>query len=125
HAMGLQGGWPLHVFVWKISPPIKGLLTRHQKNMQWPATLQAHCMYGIHIYVIQVRPFFTVYFNTDKMLIHQLCRLQILKTFLFHNMTPMAGGIAYTHQYRFIFLLGPCERLFPPRIPIYRIVGML
>jgi hypothetical protein len=40
-------------------------------------------------------------------------------------MAPVTGGIPDAEEDRFVFPAGFFERGFPPRIPVYRITGVL
>jgi len=40
-------------------------------------------------------------------------------------MTPVASGVANTHEDGFVFAFGLVEGLLAPRIPIYGILGVL
>jgi hypothetical protein len=42
-----------------------------------------------------------------------------------HDMAPMAGGISDRKKNRLFFIFSFLESLISPRIPVYRIVGML
>ena len=44
---------------------------------------------------------------------------------MFHDMTPVAGGIAYADQQRLIFLACKFKCIWPILLPVHRITGML
>ena len=75
--------------------------------------------------MIQVRPLLSVYFNADKMFIHELGNLHIFEALMFHDMAPMTGSISNTDQNRFIFRLGDFQCLITPWKPVYGIICML
>ena len=75
--------------------------------------------------MIQVRPLFPIHFYIDKMLIHEDGRPLVLETLPFHDMTPVAGGIADADQDRLVLGAGGGQGFFTPGIPIHGIMGVL
>ena len=74
---------------------------------------------------IQVGAFFAVHFDIDEQLVHHFRRGFVLKTFVRHHMTPVAGSIADGKKDRQLFLLRAAQRLRPPREPVHRVVLVL
>ena len=81
----------MHIYRWKIGAPIKRFSFRCQKYIQWPSAITGNGLNGIHIDLVQVRPFFPVDFNINKMPVHDGGCFRIFKTFPFHDMTPVTG----------------------------------
>src|SRR6187402_1683116 len=75
--------------------------------------------------MIKVGSFFSINFYIYKMLIHKTGCFFIFKTFFFHYMTPMAGGVTYTDQNRLIFFSCFIQCLITPGKPVYGIMRML
>src|SRR5258708_3047505 len=80
---------------------------------------------GLHVDLVDIGPFFAVYLDADKMLIHDLRDRLILKRFALHYVAPMARGVANADQNGFVLSHGPLRCLSSPFIPIHRITGML
>ena len=59
------------------------------------------------------------------MLIHEVGNLFILEGFALHHMAPVAGRIANAQQNGPIEFLRLLQRLFPPGIPIHRVMCVL
>ena len=55
---------------WKISATVKRASIGRQEYIQWPASASADRLNGVHINLIEVRPFFAVDFDIDKMIVH-------------------------------------------------------
>src|SRR4051812_10644645 len=111
---------------WRIiSAPVEWLTVRRQEHIQRPATATTDCLYCIHIYMIKIRPFFSVYLYIDEIFVHQGSRFFFFKTFTFHYMAPVAGRITNTHQYRLVLRFCFLQCLLTPGIPIYRVMRML
>src|SRR4051812_8398116 len=110
---------------WKIGTAIKGPAIGCEKDVQGPAAAAGHGLYGIHIYMVQIRPLFPVDLDIDKMLIHERGRFLVLKTLLFHNMAPMTGGITNAYQQGFVQLLRLVQRFISPGIPVNGVMRML
>src|SRR5690606_40569541 len=66
-----------------------------------------------------------VHFDADKLPVHQFSGFLILKTFLFHDMTPVAGSVTDTYQHRLLLSPGFFKGRLSPRKPIHRIMGVL
>jgi hypothetical protein len=81
-----------------------------------------HCF---HVDLIDIGTFFTVDFNTDKVLVHEAGDVLILERFVFHDMTPVAGGVANTDKKRFVLSLCLFKGLLTPGIPVDRVIGVL
>ena len=109
----------------EISSSIKWHGIRCKENIQGPTTTPRHCLYGIHVYMIKVRPLFSINFYIDKMFIHNnSCRF-VFKTFFFHDMTPMTGRIANADKNWFVFFPGKSQSFITPGIPMNRVMCML
>src|SRR5436305_1048401 len=75
----------------KIRSAIKRVSVRGEKDGHWPPSLTAHSLDGLHIDAINIWALFTIYFNGDKMLVHQDCDLFVLEGFALHNVAPVTG----------------------------------
>src|SRR6516225_1922859 len=62
----------------EIGAPVEWAAVGRKEDGHWPATLLCKCLYGLHVNVIYIRPFFTIYFNRNKMLIHQASNVFVL-----------------------------------------------
>ena len=82
-------------------------------------------MNGIHVGVINVRTFFAIDLDANKMVIHELAYLNITKCLLLHDMTPVARAVANADQNEFVILLRLFPRLITPRPPIDGILAVL
>ena len=112
--------------LWRIiSPRKKGSSIGQKETIEGPATITRNNLTSFHIYLIHIGALLSVHLNTDKMMIHNICNILIFKRFTLHHMAPMAGGIANTNQYRFVFSYRPFKGFGFPCIPIDGVVGML
>ena len=75
--------------------------------------------------MVKVRSLLPVYLNIHKMMVHDGSCLRIFKTFPFHDMAPVAGGISDTYQHGLVFLSGFLDSFISPGIPVDRVVGVL
>ena len=102
------------------------LLFGSEKHRHGPAPLPLIQRQGrLHIDLVQIRPFLPIHFNADKLLVHDLGDPVVLEGLAFHHMTPVASGVADGEENRFVHRSGAVEGFLPPRIPVYRVVGML
>src|SRR5947207_4658318 len=109
----------------EIGAPVEWTAIGSKEDGHGPATLLCKILYCLHINVINVGSFFTIYFNGDKMLIHQASYVFVLEGFALHDMAPVAGRVANTEQDGFVLLLRLLQGFFAPWVPIYGVVGML
>ena len=56
--------------------------------------MATHGLNGFHVYLVNIGTLFSIDFNANKMGIHDLCDLLLLKRFVLHHMTPMTGGVS-------------------------------
>jgi hypothetical protein len=61
----------------EISPSIKRPEIRQQKTIQWPASSSGENLNSIQINLINIGPFFAVYFDIDKVSVHEISYLFI------------------------------------------------
>ena len=98
---------------------------RRQEYAHRPAPLPGHSDHGIHVNTVQVRSFFPVHFDIDKMLVHHPGGVWVFEGFMFHDMAPVAGCVANAQKDRFIFLARFLQRFISPGVPVHRVIGML
>ncbi len=114
------------VFWGEVGACEKRVLVWGQEYSHGPASLAViHGYCGLHVDFVQIGPFFSIDLDTHKVVVHQFGDGLVLERFPFHDMAPVAGGIADREQDGTILLLRECQRLRPPGVPIYRVVGML
>lgn len=115
----VAGGW------WEVGSAVDGVSVWGEEHGHRPATLPRHCLDGRHVNMIQIRPFFSVNFDVDVVLIHQLGGLIVFEGFVRHDVTPVTGGVADTEEDRFVLFFGESKSFFSPWIPVYGIVSVL
>src|SRR5690606_24752598 len=104
---------------------IKWFLVGCKKYIEWPAAVHAHGLNSLHIHMVNIRAFFTIYFDAHKKLIHDRCDIFMFERLALHHMAPMARRVPDTDKDRFVFLSCFGQGFFTPLIPINRIVRML
>ena len=75
-------------------------------------------MQRAHIDPIQIRSFFAVEFDGDEIFVEEGGDFIIHERFAFHDVAPMAGGVADAEENRFIFLFRSIEGFLTPWVPI-------
>ena len=109
----------------KIGRGKKRLFVRGQQHGHGPSPPARNHMAGRHINSIDIRTLFPIHFDADKCLVQGRGCLGIFKRFFFHDMTPVAGGISDRQKNGLLGCFGKGKGGIPPRVPVYRIVGML
>ena len=87
--------------------------------------MASHHLHGGHINLIEVRSFFSIDFDVDEVVVHQLRDLFVLERLVFHHMTPVTRRITDAQQNRLVISFRLAERRFSPRMPIDGIVRVL
>ena len=109
----------------KVSPAVERTSIGQQEHRHRPAAVAGHRLHGLHVDAVDVRPFFAIHFDVDEAVVHEASGLVVLEGLVRHHVAPVTGGVADAQEDRFVFLLGPLERLSSPRVPINRILGVL
>jgi len=79
----------------------------------------------LHVDAVNVRAFLTVNFYVYEVGVHQRGGFRVFERFVRHDMTPMTGGVSDAQEDGLIFHPGFGQRFFSPRMPVYRVVGVL
>ena len=108
-----------------ISPRKERFLCRRHKNAHRPAAASRKRLTDRHIDTVNIGTFFPVYLDGNKIAVQDLRDLLIFKTLMRHHMAPVAGTVTDTQEYRFIFPLCLFKCFCSPRIPVYRVPGVL
>ena len=70
-------------------------MIRREKNRHRPSTMALiHGSGGLHVDFIDIRPFFAIDFDIDKIPVHQISDGVIFKRLPFHHVAPVASRIA-------------------------------
>ena len=88
------------------------------EHVERPAATQPHGLQRAHIDPIQIRSFFAVEFDGDEIFVEEGGDFIIHERFAFHDVAPMAGGVADAEENRFIFLFRSIEGFLTPWVPI-------
>ena len=108
-----------------IRPAEEGLQVRCEKNRHRPATSTGHHLYGLHVDLIEIRTFFAIDFDADKVLIESRGDRVAFETFVLHHVAPMTCRIANRKEDRFLLILRSSQCFVRPRMPVNRIVFVL
>jgi len=103
----------------------KGLEVRREPHAHRPAASARGGLHEGHINAVHVGAFLAVHLDVHEMVVHEGSDFRVFKGFALHHMAPVAGRVADGEEDRLVFRAGLCERLFAPRIPVHRIVGVL
>ena len=87
--------------------------------------MPGHGLNRLHVYIIDIGAFFSIHFDVDEVVVHDLCCGFMLEALMLHDMTPVAGAIAHAEQDGFVLIFGLLESFIAPGEPIHRVVLML
>ncbi len=110
---------------WKIGRSEERLFIRGHDNGKGPAPASCHHLTYVHIDRIDVGELLTVHLDGDECLIHETGDFFILKAFVRHDMTPVAGGIPDGEKNGFVLFSCRRKGLVVPGKPCNRVVCML
>ena len=80
----------------KIGSGKEWLLLRGHEDRQGPAAGAGHGLTHGHIHRVDIRALLPVHLDADELPVEQVSHLPVLKGFMGHHMTPVAGGIPDT-----------------------------
>jgi hypothetical protein len=75
--------------------------------------------------MVYIRSFFAINFDADKVLVHEGGCVAVLERLSFHDVAPMARGVADADEYWFVLVDSFLECFGSPFVPIDGVVGML
>jgi len=104
---------------------MKRFKVRGEEDIQGPSAAACPGLDEVHQVLVDVRPLLTVYLDAHKVGIEIICRFRIRECLPGHHMAPVARGITYRDEQRFILSEGICQGLTAPFLPPYRVAGML
>ena len=110
----------------EIRPSVERLLVRRQKHRQWPPTApsQKH-LRGLLVDIVKIRPLFSIDLDVNEVPVHEPGNLDIVKTFMCHDVAPVACRVTDRQQNRLVLCLCPRQGFLAPGIPFHRILRML
>ena len=73
------------------------------------------------IYLVEVGTLFAVDLDVDEVFVHQRGNCLVLEGLMSHDVAPVAGGVPYRQQHRFVLRLGLGEGLGSPGVPVDRV----
>ncbi|MEJ2163609.1 MAG: hypothetical protein P8X60_09965 [Robiginitalea sp.] len=112
-------------FTGMVGTPIDRFSVRQGDHIQGPPPRTGHKLDGRHVHLVNVRAFFTVYFDIDEVLIHKYGYGVILKGLLFHDMAPVTGGISNAYEHQLAFFCRTIPDILLPGLPVHRVPGVL
>ena len=82
-------------------------------------------MQGVHVDLVDVRPFLAVDFDVDEQLVHHRGGAGVLEALVRHDVAPVTGGVADRQQDRLAGSLRLRQRIRTPGPPGHRVVLVL
>ena len=101
------------------------LSVRRHDHGQRPAVAAAQILGHAHVDRVNVRTFFSIDLDADKVTVQQGADLLVFETLDLHDVAPVTGGVADGEEDGFAFGLGPGKRFLAPGEPVDRVVCVL
>ncbi len=106
----LEEAWPAVTRIrWKISAAEKRLQLRREKDIHRPAAAASRRLHECHVNLVHVRPLLAVHLDADEMFVEIFADAPVLERFAFHDVAPVAGGIADAQENGFVFARAPFQ----------------
>ncbi len=109
----------------EVRPDVERFPLRRQPRRQRPPAAAGHLLADAHVNRVDVRALFSIYLYRHEVLVQQFRHLLVLETLLGHHVTPVAGRVADREEDGDVPFLRRLQRGVVPRLPVYRIVGVL
>ena len=92
---------------------------------EWPSASTSHSLHRLHIDLVDVGTLFPIHLHVHEEVIHHCSHRGVLEGLALHHVAPVTGRVSDREQDRFVLCM--CKRgcLFPPRVPVNGIVGVL
>lgn len=95
------------------------------EDRQGPAAVTGHGLADVHVDTVDVRTFFAIDLDADEVFVEEGRNVWVDEGLMFHDVTPMARGVADGDKDGFVFGAGEVEGFHSPRPPCHGIMGML
>lgn len=107
-----------------VSAAEYGLEVGSDEDVQRPAAGACGSLDVVHVYAVDIRALFAINLYWYKVVVEQLGNLIVLKRLALHDMTPMAGSVAYADENQAVGLFGQVDSLWSPQLPCDGVVHM-
>eukprot|EP00955_Chlamydomonas_euryale_P090947 364585-Chlamydomonas_euryale.AAC.19 len=107
-----------------VGAAIDGLQLWREPHAHGPPAAAGCCLHVRHVDAVDVRPLLAVDLDAHKALVQQRRRAGVLEALAFHNVAPVAGGVADAQKDGLALRARTLERLGAPRVPVDLSVGM-
>ena len=109
----------------EVRASVERLAIRRQEDRQRPPALSRHRLDGLHVDVVDVRPFLSVHLDRHEVAVQDLGDRRGLEGFVLHDVAPVARRVADREEDRLLLGARLREGLLAPRIPVDRVVLVL
>ncbi len=103
----------------------KRLQAGGQPHRHRPAAAAGGGLHERHVDVVHVGALFAIHFDGHVVAVQQLRDTLVLEGLPFHDVVPVAGGVADGKKDGLVLAARLIERLGAPGIPVHRVVGVL
>ena len=111
--------------VWKVGATVEGSAYGRKPHAEGPAASSGKRVDGVHVDGVKIRTLLAVDFDTHEALAKNLGDLGVGERLSFHDMAPVTSRVPDAQEDGLVLAGGFLKRLFSPRIPIHRVVGVL
>jgi hypothetical protein len=109
----------------EVRPAVEGAAVGGEEDAHGPAAGAGDGLDSLHVDGVDVGPLLAVDLDADEAVVEAGCHYRILEGLVGHDVAPVAGRVADRQEDRLVLGRRSRERLFAPRIPVDRIVGVL
>ena len=120
-----ERGQPVARHVGEVGAAVERLAVGRQEDAHRPAALAGHVLDRVHVDRVEVGPLLAVDLDRRRRLVERRGGRLVLERLALHDVAPVARRVADRQEDRLVLGARPRQRLFAPRVPIDRVVGVL
>ena len=78
----------------EVGAPVEWLASRSEEDGHRPSSLLGHRLHGIHVHLVEIRPFLAIHLYADEMLVEKIGDPLVLERLVRHDVAPMTAAIS-------------------------------
>lgn len=103
----------------------EGFAVGSAEDVERPAAVAVEHLLCVHVDFVDVGAFFAVDFDGDDEFVLELCDVVVFEGFAFHDVAPVAGGVADADEDGFVLFAGELPGFVAPGVPVDGVVLVL
>ncbi len=109
----------------EVGAAVERYRVRREEDGHRPAAATGHGLHRLHVDLVHVGALLAIHLDGHEEAVHERGDLVVLERLTLHDVTPVAGRVAHREQHRPVLAPRELEGVRAPRVPVYRVVGVL